>query len=83
VEIQQAFKYEVSQTPGSSGACIASRAAAVECSTWLWGLQIANREAGEKYIRYASMAKNLSTWRRNADTAWLSEAPFHTLCNKR
>ena len=29
------------------------------------------------------MAKNLGTWRRNAATAWLSEAPFHTLCNKR
>src|ERR1039458_8959155 len=42
-------------------------------------LQIANREAGEKYIRYESMAKNLGTWRRNSGTAWLSEAPFHTL----
>jgi putative transposase len=42
-------------------------------------LQIANREAGERYIRYESMAKNLGTWRRNADTAWLSEAPYHTL----
>jgi putative transposase len=25
------------------------------------------------------MAKNLGTWRRNSDTTWLSEAPFHAL----
>ena len=42
-------------------------------------LQIANHEAGAKYIRYESMAKNLGTWRRNSDTTWLSEAPFHAL----
>ncbi len=42
-------------------------------------LQQANREAGEKYIGYVSMAKQLTAWRNSDETPWLKEAPVHPL----
>jgi putative transposase len=42
-------------------------------------LQKANHEAGEKFIGYVAMAKQLTVWRNSAETGWLSEAPVHPL----
>ena len=42
-------------------------------------IQIENYEAGNKYISYVSMAKQLTQWRNCAETPWLSEAPCHSL----
>lgn len=42
-------------------------------------LQKANHEAGGKFIGYVAMAKLLTGWRHNQDTAWLSGAPVHPL----
>jgi putative transposase len=42
-------------------------------------LQIKNYEAGNKYISYVSMAKQLTGWRNSPETPWLSDAPCHSL----
>ncbi len=42
-------------------------------------LQKANHEAGNKFIGYVAMAKQLTAWRNSPDTAWLSQAPVHPL----
>lgn len=42
-------------------------------------LQQENREAGNKFIGYAAMAKLLTEWRHTPETEWLSEAPIHPL----
>ena len=42
-------------------------------------IQKANHEAGEKFIGYVTMAKQLTAWRNSAETAWLSQAPVHPL----
>ncbi len=42
-------------------------------------IQIDNYEAGNKYISYVSMAKQLTQWRNSVETPWLSEAPCHSL----
>ena len=42
-------------------------------------LQMRNYAAGNKFIRYESMARRLTEWRADPETGWLSEAPYHTL----
>jgi putative transposase len=42
-------------------------------------IQIENYEAGNKYIGYVAMAKQLTGWRNSAETPWLSDAPCHSL----
>ena len=42
-------------------------------------LQKENYEAGNKFIGYATMAKQLTSWRNEATTLWLKEAPYHPL----
>ncbi len=42
-------------------------------------LQKENHAAGGKFIGYVAMAKQLTTWRSNAETAWLQAAPVHPL----
>ncbi|HEY5236612.1 MAG TPA: transposase, partial [Rhabdochlamydiaceae bacterium] len=42
-------------------------------------IQIENYEAGNKYISYVSMAKQLTQWRNSLETIWLSDAPCHPL----
>ena len=79
VEIKQSFKYELKQDPGQQRSMYRFAGCRRRVFNMGLGLQMANYEAGERYIRYESMAKNLGTWRRNSGTVWLSEAPFHTL----
>src|SRR5258706_2741719 len=42
-------------------------------------LQQANHAAGEKFIGYVAMARHLTAWRNDTDTAWLKDAPCHPL----
>ena len=42
-------------------------------------IQKANHEAGEKFIGYMAMTKQLTAWRNSAETGWLSDAPVHPL----
>ena len=75
----QAFKYELMpdgeqqrQMRRFSGSCrfVYNKALA---------LQKENHAAGGKFIGYVAMAKQLTTWRSNAETAWLQAAPVHPL----
>ncbi len=81
----QAFKYEL-QPDGEqerdmrkfSGSCrfVFNKALA---------LQKENHEAGNKFIGYVAMAKQLTEWRNSTETPWLKEAPCHcsATCSKR
>lgn len=42
-------------------------------------LQKTNYEAGEKFIGYVVMAKQLTAWRNGPETPWLKDAPVHPL----
>ncbi|GGX88083.1 transposase [Litchfieldella qijiaojingensis] len=42
-------------------------------------LQKDNYETGGKFIGYVAMAKQLTAWRNDAETAWLKDAPVHPL----
>ena len=42
-------------------------------------IQKENHEAGNKFISYVAMAKQLTEWRNSAETPWLKEAPCHSL----
>jgi putative transposase len=42
-------------------------------------LQKARYEAGEKKLGYAGLCKELTKWRNSAETAWLADAPVHSL----
>ncbi len=75
----QAFEFELKHNweeecflRKSAGACrfVFNKALAI---------QIENYEAGNKYISYVSMAKQLTQWRNSAETPWLSDAPCHSL----
>jgi putative transposase len=75
----QAFKYELMpdgdqqrQMRRFSGSCrfVFNKALA---------LQKENHAAGGKFIGYVAMAKQLTAWRSNAETAWLQAAPVHPL----
>lgn len=75
----QAFKYEL-QPDGEeerdmrriSGACrfVFNKALMI---------QKENYEAGNKFIGYVAMAKQLTEWRNSTETPWLKEAPCHPL----
>jgi putative transposase len=75
----QAFKFEL-QPNGEqernmrkfSGSCrfVFNKALAI---------QKENYEAGNKFISYVSMAKQLTEWRNSKETPWLKEAPCHSL----
>lgn len=75
----QAYKYELMPDGGQqrdmrrfAGSCrfVFNKALA---------LQQANHEAGGKFIGYVAMAKQLTTWRNSAKTAWLKDTPVHPL----
>jgi putative transposase len=75
----QAFRYEL-QPNGEqerdmrkiSGACRFAFNKAL-------AIQRENYEAGNKFIGYVAMAKQLTEWRNSKETAWLKEAPCHPL----
>ncbi len=75
----QAFKYERQPTGEQqrnmrryAGACrfVFNKALA---------LQKDNHEAGNTFIGYVAMARNLTAWRNGAETPWLKDAPVHPL----
>jgi putative transposase len=75
----QAFKYEL-QPDGEqehnmcriSGTCRFTFNKALT-------IQKENYEAGNKFISYVAMAKQLTKWRNSVETPWLKEAPCHAL----
>ena len=75
----QAFKYELEpdgqqerDMRRTSGACrfVYNKALAI---------QKENYEAGNKFIGYVAMAKQLTEWRHSEETPWLKESPCHPL----
>lgn len=75
----QAFKYELKPNGAqerdmrrTSGACrfVFNKALAI---------QKENYEAGNKFIGYVAMAKQLTEWRNSSETPWLKESPCHPL----
>ncbi|AQR65005.1 cytosine methyltransferase [Aquaspirillum sp. LM1] len=75
----QAFKYELQPTGEQqhnmrryAGACrfVFNKALA---------LQKDNHEAGNTFIGYVAMARNLTAWRNGTETPWLKDAPVHPL----
>lgn len=75
----QAFKYELlpngqqqRQMRRFAGSCrfVFNKALA---------LQKARYEQGEKKLGYAGLCKLLTAWRNSPDSAWLADAPVHTL----
>lgn len=73
----QAFKFALLPT----GSQVESMSRFAGCRRVVYNksleLQSANYAAGNKYIRYESLAKNLGVWR--AEMLWLGEAPYHVL----
>ena len=76
---QQAFKYELKPTGDQArdmrrfaGACrfVYNKALA---------MQKDNHDAGNKFIGYVAMAKQLTGWRNGHETPWLKVAPCHPL----
>jgi putative transposase len=41
-------------------------------------MQIANHEAGGKFLSYNTLAGHLTAWRNSAETPWLKDVPYHT-----
>ena len=79
---RQAFKYElrpngaqVRQLRKFAGSCryVFNRALA---------LQQERHAQGEKHLTYATLCRELTTWRHAEDTSWLSEAPSQALQQK-
>lgn len=75
----QAFKFELRPSGEQSrnmrryaGACrfVYNKALA---------LQQQNHEAGNKFVGYVAMAKQLTGWRNGDETPWLKDAPCHPL----
>lgn len=42
-------------------------------------IQQRNHEAGNKFIGYVAMAKQLTAWRNGTETPWLKDSPVHPL----
>jgi putative transposase len=79
VKRQQAFKFELK--PKAEQLLLLRRFAG--CCRFVYNralaLQQANYKNGGKFIRYESMAKELTAWRHNSETLWLADAPVHPL----
>ena len=77
MERLQSFKYESEPTGAQSRSM--RRFAGCRRVAYNKGLEVqtANYAAGNKYISYELLAKNLGSWR--AEMLWLGEAPYHTL----
>jgi putative transposase len=71
----QAYKFQLSPTGEQERQF---RRIAGSCR-YVWNkalaLQIANHEAGEKFINHFAMCKWLPIWKKEPETAWLKETP--------
>ncbi|MDR5727426.1 MAG: transposase, partial [Terriglobia bacterium] len=76
---QQAFKYELKPSVEQQRRMVCYTGCRRAVYNKALALQQANHEAGNKFICYETMAKNLVAWRADEVTIWLAEAPFHTL----
>ena len=75
----QAFKFELQP----SGEQERDMCRCAGCCRFVYNkalaLQKDNHEAGNKFISYSAMAKQLTAWRNSTETPWLKEAPCHPL----
>ena len=76
---QQAFKYELKPSDEQRHRMVCYAGCKRVVYNKALELQAANHAAGNKFIRYESMAKNLGAWRSDEAALWLREAPYHTL----
>jgi len=76
---QQAFKYELKPSDEQRHRMVCYAGCKRVVYNKALELQAANHAAGNKFIRYESMAKNLGAWRSDEAALWLREAPYHPL----
>ena len=75
----QAYRYELMPDGGQERAMRRFAGSCRFVYNKALALQKTNREAGEKFIGYVAMAKQLTAWRNGLDTSWLKDAPCHPL----
>jgi putative transposase len=77
--LQQAFQFELRPNGDQQRAMRRTAGYRRVVFNKALALQQEHRAAGGKYITYNTLALNLKAWRDAPDTAWLKDAPFHTL----
>lgn len=77
MKLLQAFKYELMPTGAQRRSMIQFAGCRRVVYNKALEIQSANYAAGNKYIRYESMARYLGVWR--VELPWLGDAPYHTL----
>ena len=76
---QQAFQFELYQDEEKESSMRKFAGACRFVFNKALAIQIGNHEAGNKFISYESMAKQLTEWRHSEETPWLYDAPCHSL----
>jgi len=79
VKRQQAFQFELYQDEEKENSMRQFAGACRFVFNKALAIQIGNHEAGNKFISYESMAKQLTEWRHSEETPWLYDAPCHSL----
>ncbi len=79
MEKLQAFKYELQPNGENERDMYRAEGCCRFVFNKALALQKENYESGKKFINYGAMAKSLTCWRNTAETAWLKDAPFHSL----
>lgn len=77
--LQQAFQFELRPNGDQQRAMRRTAGCRRAVFNKALALQQDNHAAGGKYITYNTLALNLKAWRDAPETAWLKDAPFHTL----
>jgi len=75
----QAFKYELQPTGEQQHNMRRYASACRFVFNKALALQKDNHEAGNTFIGYVAMARNLTAWRNGTETPWLKDAPVHPL----
>jgi putative transposase len=76
---RQAFKYEIELNGKQLKFCRKSAGCCRFIYNKALAIQKENHVAGDKFINYVAMAKQLTDWRRDENFYWLKEAPYHAL----
>ena len=76
---RQAFKYELMPTGEQQRTMRRFAGSCRFVFNQALALQKERYAHGEKTLGYAGLCKMLTSWRNNPDTAWLAEAPVHSL----
>jgi putative transposase len=81
--VRQAFKYEIRPTGQQQRQMLQFVGACRFVFNKALALQKENHEAGNKFIRYESLARLLTAWRNDPATPGLKDAPCHPLQHAR